>query len=106
MTSESLLSYYSFLLWLFHGAINLIIVSDEINQSIMKVSGVVAFFDNLTMKKHNKRCWYVSFMLLEQIFAQWWHPVASSEALDLLHWEICVVLYRRTATAIKMASMV
>ena len=42
MTSESLLSYYFFLLWLFHGAINLIIVSDEINQSInihMSVAG-------------------------------------------------------------------
>ena len=54
MTSESLLSYYSFLLCLFHGAINLIIVSDEINQSIMRVSGVVAFFDNLTMKNIGK----------------------------------------------------
>ncbi len=36
------------------------------------------------------------------------HPmgsqVASSEALDLLHWAICAVLYRRTAATIKMAS--
>ena len=24
-------------------------------------------------------------MLLEQVLAQWWHPVASSEALDLFH---------------------
>jgi hypothetical protein len=33
-----------------------------------------------------------------------WHPVASSEALDLLYWAMCAVLYRRTTAAIKMAS--
>ncbi len=30
--------------------------------------------------------------------------MASSEALDLLYWAMCAVLYRRTAAAIKMAS--
>ncbi len=40
---------------------------------------------------------------LDIILAQWRHPVASSEALDLLHWAICAVTYRRIAMAIKMA---
>ncbi len=43
-------------------------------------------------------------MLLEQVLAQWWHPVASREALDLLHWAMCTVLYRRIAMAIKTAT--
>ncbi len=38
------------------------------------------------------------------MLAQWWHPVASSEALDLLYWAMRAVLYRRTAAAIKTAS--
>jgi hypothetical protein len=42
--------------------------------------------------------------LLATILARWWHPVASSEALDLLYWAMCAVLYRRTAAAIKTAS--
>jgi hypothetical protein len=45
-------------------------------------------------------------MLLEQVLAQWLHPVASSEALDLLHWAMRTVLYHRTAMAIKTASFV
>jgi hypothetical protein len=45
-------------------------------------------------------------MLSAAILAQWRRPVASSEALDLFHWAICTVLYRQTATAIKMASKV
>ncbi len=32
--------------------------------------------------------------------------MASSEALDLLHWAICAVTYRCIAMAIKMASFV
>ncbi len=43
--------------------------------------------------------------LLEQVLAWWWHPVASSEALDLLYRAMRAVLYRRTAAAIKMASL-
>jgi hypothetical protein len=31
--------------------------------------------------------------------------VASSKALDLLHWAMRAVLYRRTATAINMATI-
>jgi hypothetical protein len=38
------------------------------------------------------------------VLAQWWHPVASSEALDLLYWAMRTVLYRGTAAAIKTAS--
>ncbi len=44
--------------------------------------------------------------LLAAILAQWGHPVDSTKALDLLHWAINGVLYRRTATAIEMASKV
>jgi hypothetical protein len=44
--------------------------------------------------------------LLEQILAQWQHPVASTESLDIRHLVMHAVLYRRTATAIKMASKV
>jgi len=36
--------------------------------------------------------------------AQWRHPVASSEALDVLHWEIRPASYRRIRMAIKIAS--
>ena len=41
------------------------------------------------------------------MLAQWWHPLlTSSEALDLLHWAMCAVLYCRIAMAIKTASKV
>ncbi len=30
--------------------------------------------------------------------------MASSKALDLLHWAMCEVLYRRTAAAVNMAT--
>ncbi len=45
-------------------------------------------------------------MLSEQVLAQWWHPVASSEALDLLHRAMRAVSYRCIAMAIRMASKV
>jgi hypothetical protein len=45
-------------------------------------------------------------MLLEKVLAQWWHPVASSEALDLLQWAMRTVLYRRIVMAIETASKV
>jgi hypothetical protein len=44
--------------------------------------------------------------LLAAILAQWWHPVAFTKALDLLHQAMRAVLYRRTAVAIQMASKV
>ncbi len=43
-------------------------------------------------------------MLLGIILARWQHPVAFSEALDLLHQAMHAVMYRRIAMAIKMAS--
>ncbi len=43
-------------------------------------------------------------MLSGIIRAQWWRPVASSEALYLLHRVIGAVTYRRIAMAIEMAS--
>ncbi len=39
-----------------------------------------------------------------QALAQWRHPVASSEALDVLHWAMRPALYRRIRMAIKIAS--
>ncbi len=43
------------------------------------------------------------FILLDIILARWRRPVASIEALDLLHWAMRVVTYRRIFMAIKMA---
>jgi hypothetical protein len=45
-------------------------------------------------------------MLLDIILALWRHPVASSEALDLLHQTMRAVTYRRIAMAIKTANLV
>ncbi len=42
----------------------------------------------------------------EQVLAQWWHAVASRKAMNLLHWAMHAVSYRRTATAIKTDSKV
>jgi hypothetical protein len=42
-------------------------------------------------------------MLLGIILARWWRPVASSEALDRLHWAMCAVTYQHISMAIKMA---
>jgi hypothetical protein len=43
--------------------------------------------------------------LLAAILAQWRCLVASNKALNLFYWAMCTVLYRRTAAAIKMASL-
>jgi hypothetical protein len=37
-----------------------------------------------------------------QALDQWWHPLASSEALDVLHREICPTSHRCIAMAIKL----
>ncbi len=55
-------------------------------------------------KHKKKRCSHVRTMLSGMILARWRHPVASSEALDLLHWALCAVTYRRIVMAIKMAT--
>jgi hypothetical protein len=44
--------------------------------------------------------------LLVAILAQWQRLVASTKALDLLHWAMRAVFYWRTTAAIKMASKV
>ncbi len=46
---------------------------------------------------------HVPTMLLGVLLAQWRCPVASIEALDLLHWAMHAVTYQRIAMAIKMA---
>ncbi len=39
-----------------------------------------------------------------QALARWQHPVAPSEALDVLYWAMHPALYRRIRMAIKIAS--
>ncbi len=45
-------------------------------------------------------------MLSDIILARWQRLVASSEALDLLHWSMHAVTYQCIAMAIKTASFV
>ncbi len=59
-------------------------------------------FDDKNIEKKNRS--HVQYILLDIILAWWRRPVASSKALDLLHWAMRVVLYRRTAAAINMAT--
>jgi hypothetical protein len=58
-------------------------------------------FDDENIKKKHRS--HVRFILSDIILAQWRRPVASSEALDLLHWAIHAVTYPRIAMAIKTA---
>jgi hypothetical protein len=39
-----------------------------------------------------------------QAIDRWQHPVASSEALDVLYWAMCPASYRRIAMATEIAS--
>ncbi len=59
------------------------------------------FDDENIKKKHHS---HARTMLLGIILAQWQRPVASSDALDLLHRAMCAVTYRRITMAIEMAS--
>jgi hypothetical protein len=59
-------------------------------------------FDDENIKKKHRG--HVQFMLSDIILAQWWRPVASSEALDLLHQAMCAVTYQQIAMAIKTAT--
>jgi hypothetical protein len=57
------------------------------------------------MKTMNKTIIAMSgFILLDIILAQWWHPVASSKALDLFHWAMHAVLYWCNAAAMNTAT--
>ncbi len=58
--------------------------------------------NNEKTRKHRR--FLSNCLLLPAILAQWRQPVASIVALDPLYWAICMVLYRRTTTAIKMTS--
>jgi hypothetical protein len=40
---------------------------------------------------------------MAQALNQWRHPVALSEALDVLHWVMCHLSYRCIAMAIEIA---
>jgi hypothetical protein len=59
-------------------------------------------FDDENIKKNHHS--HVRFMLLDIILAQWRRSVASSEALDLLHWAMHAVTYQCIAMAIKTAT--
>ncbi len=49
--------------------------------------------------KHKKNRWsHDPIMLSGIILTRWWRPVASSEALNLLHWAMHAVMYRRIAS--------
>jgi hypothetical protein len=58
-------------------------------------------FDDENIEKNC--CSHVPTILSGIILARWWHPVASSEALDLLHQAMRTVTYRRNTMAIEMA---
>jgi hypothetical protein len=58
--------------------------------------------DKKTKKKQGR---LDRLQLLAAILAQWRHLVASNKALNLLYWAMRAVLYRRTAAAIEMASL-
>ncbi len=58
-------------------------------------------FDDEKIKINHRN--HVPTMLLGVILAQWWRPMASIEALDLLHQAMCTVTYQRIAMAIEMA---
>jgi hypothetical protein len=58
--------------------------------------------DEKTKKKQGR---LDQLQLLAIILTQWRHLVASIKVLNLLYQAMCAVLYRRTAAAIKMASL-
>jgi hypothetical protein len=62
----------------------------------------VRFDDEETQKNQGR---LDRLQLLVAILAQRWRLVASNKALNLFYWVMHAVLYRRTATAIKMASL-
>jgi hypothetical protein len=41
---------------------------------------------------------------MAQALARWRHPVASSEAWDVLHWVMCPTLYLRIRMVIEIIS--
>jgi hypothetical protein len=39
-----------------------------------------------------------------QALNRWWHPVASNEAPDVLHWVMCPAFYHHICMTIEIAS--
>jgi len=84
------------------------------------LSQVLKFFSFFALVYHNlaskKLCFVSIFVLFEiddlgghrgntaQALAWWRHPVASSEALDVVHREMCSISYHRIHMVIKIAS--
>jgi hypothetical protein len=62
-------------------------------------------FVQIDDEKTQKKGRLDQLQLLATILTQWWRLVASNKALNLLYWAMRAVLYQRTATAIKMASL-
>ncbi len=55
-------------------------------------------------KTRKKRRFFSHCLLLAAILARWWCLVAFYKALNLLHWAMCAVLYRRIPMAIDSAT--
>jgi hypothetical protein len=58
----------------------------------------------LTMKTSKKTHMHDRLSLLVAILTRWWCLVAFEKALNLLHRAMCVVMYRRIAMAINLAT--
>ncbi len=59
-------------------------------------------FDDENIERNGRS--HVRFILLNLILTQWRRPVASSKALDLIHWAMRAVLYWHTTSAINIAT--
>jgi hypothetical protein len=80
--------------WAMHGAMYRCIV-----MAIKTTRKVGVFFCRCFVCCCPGSCWGI----MEQVVAQWQHPVASRVALDMLHWAIQAALHPRIRMAIKMA---
>jgi hypothetical protein len=62
-----------------------------------KICVLVVFFFSFEFVDHGG-CWGYRARAL----AQWWHLVASHEAMDALHWVMCIAPYCPGGMAIKI----
>jgi len=75
--------------------------------TLLLLGQLETFFINLTMKYTPKiGVGMFDLCLSEGVLAHWWHLLAFMKAMNLLHWVMNAVSYRRTAMAIKMTSKV
>jgi hypothetical protein len=74
----------------------------------LKTGALASTCDLFVRVDDEKTCknWHMHDQLeqLVAILAQWWRLVASNKALNLLHWAMCTVMYRRVAMAIETAT--